>query len=94
MGFNGVNIDMEEIKFLGIQGRKPRTVQLESGELTVVKRLFKIGNGFAVYLPTEWLALLDSKGVLKENDYYFTLWYDENKLIIEPLKSKVEGRID
>ena len=85
---------MDKINFIGIQGRKPKTVLLESGELTVIKKIFKQGNGYAMHLPTEWLALLDSRGILKDANYTFTLWYDEEKLIIEPLKSKVEGRVD
>jgi hypothetical protein len=84
---------MEEIKFIGITGRKARSVQLDNGEITVVKRLFRIGHGYALYIPTEWLAMLESKGVLKAKNYEFTLWYDEEKLIIEPLKNKVEGRL-
>lgn len=84
---------MEAIKFVGRQGRRPRTVALDNGEQTVIKKIFKIGHGYAILMPTEWLALLDSKGVFKDGDYTFTLWYDTEKLIIEPLRNKVEGRV-
>lgn len=82
-----------EVKYTGIQGRKPHTVMLENGELTVVKKMFKIGNGYGLLLPTEWLAALSQQGLLQAADGQFTLWYDNDKLIIEPLKVKVEGRI-
>lgn len=84
---------MEKIDYSGMRGRKQKLVQLDNGEQTVVKKLFKIGNGYALRIPTEWLALLDSKGMLEVGDYCFTFWYDEDKLIIEPLKSKVEGAL-
>jgi len=84
---------MEKITFGGIAGRKPRLVQLDNGDMVVVKKLFKIGNGYGMLIPTEWLSVLDSQGVLKEADYQFTLYYDNEKLIIEPLKAKIEGRV-
>jgi len=84
---------MDKIKWTGIAGRKPRLVQLDTGEMVVVKRLFKIGNGFAILLPTEWLSALDYQGLLEKADYQFTLYYDNEKLILEPLKAKVEGRV-
>ena len=83
----------EDIVYTGTTGRKPRLVQLETGELAIVKRMFKLGNGYAIRLPTEWLALLDVRGILKEADYQFTMYSDDEKLIVEPLKSKIEGRV-
>jgi len=84
---------MEKIKFGGIAGRKPRLVQLEGGELAVVKKMFKLGNGYGILLPTEWLSILDSEGILEAAGYQFTLYYDTEKLIIEPLKVAIEGRV-
>ena len=80
------------ITFTGIQGRKSRYYRLESGDLAIVKRLFKIGNGWAIYIPTEWLALLDSRGILQKGDFHFAMYADEDKLTIEPLSEGVEGR--
>lgn len=84
---------MEKITYGGIAGRKPRLVQLENGEMVVVKKMFKIGNGYAILLPTEWLSVLDSQGILKSADYQFSLYYDDEKLILEPLKEKIEGKV-
>lgn len=85
---------MDKVKFTGIAGRKPRYVQLDDGDMVIVKKMFKIGNGYAILLPTEWLALLDSKGLLEKGEYQFTLWYDTEKLIIEPLKAEILGRVN
>lgn len=80
-------------QYQGITGRKPRLVQLSTGEIAMVKRMFKIGNGYAILLPTEWLSLLDSRNLLTAGDGRFTMYADEDKLIVEPLQAEIEGAV-
>ena len=75
------------------RGRQPKLYKLSTGEMAMVKRMFKIGNGYAILLPTEWLALLDSRGELQKADGKFTIYVDESKLIIEPLRAEIEGQV-